>query len=231
MKRQALRRLLSGFLAAVMVAALLPATALAAYQQPDGYNRFTQADILNQDGSQSGLEYIVYNRTAAGPNGEIINDFQLVVQPKDGSATGSYTYAIPDGYDWPNGYEDNVLLIYIEDGVKGIGDNAFQGFRNLEDLRLATTVESIGDYAFADNSRLNPEETLDLSSVMELGAGAFQNCSQLGPAITLNPGWTEIPDSAFQNCGLTSVALPEHRRLCFRGKQFFRYERAGICAA
>ena len=209
MKRQALRRLLSGFLAAVMVAALLPATALAAYQQPDGYNRFTQADILNQDGSQSGLEYIVYNRTAAGPNGEIINDFQLVVQPKDGSATGSYTYAIPDGYDWPNGYEDNVLLIYIEDGVKGIGDNAFQGFRNLEDLRLATTVESIGDYAFADNSRLNPEETLDLSSVMELGAGAFQNCSQLGPAITLNPGWTEIPDSAFQNCGLTSVALPE----------------------
>ena len=103
-----------------------------------------------------------------------------------------------------------VQEVVIKEGVTGIGDNAFSNMTNLETLTIEnpSLITSIGDSAFSGDSRLEIDN-LDLSSVMELGEGAFRNCSNISGTLTLSSELTEIPNSAFYNCGFSSVSIPD----------------------
>ena len=111
-----------------------------------------------------------------------------------------------------NGDDDrNVLEIFdpVEHvghvfKVTKIGGDAFIGRNLIGALAIPDGVESIGDFAFADN-RL--EDVAIPESVTRIGASAFADNRLTSVSIPENV--TDIGDGAFQGNLLTSVTLPE----------------------
>ncbi|UOY08258.1 leucine-rich repeat protein [Muricauda sp. SCSIO 64092] len=92
----------------------------------------------------------------------------------------------------------------IPDGVESIGDFAFADNR-LEDIAIPESVTRIGASAFADNQLTGvtvPE------NVTDIGNGAFRYNELTSVAIGRNV--TDIGDGAFQGNLLTSVIIPEN---------------------
>ncbi|MDE7379941.1 MAG: leucine-rich repeat protein, partial [Clostridia bacterium] len=71
---------------------------------------------------------------------------------------------------------------------------------------LAEDVTQIGAYAFG-NSQLSGVNTIDISGVTSLGAGAFYGLVGL-TEITLPEGITEIPAYAFYGTSITQITIP-----------------------
>ncbi|QBO35903.1 LPXTG cell wall anchor domain-containing protein [Periweissella cryptocerci] len=103
-------------------------------------------------------------------------------------------FAVIDGVI--TGFTDNFLNYMYEDGSKwdglitfpdefattitGIGDEAFQGIplRSVN-LNALTALETIGEYAFADNVFLEAIDISNLANLTTIGAGAFYDCENL----------------------------------------------------
>ena len=87
---------------------------------------------------------------------------------------------------------------HLEEGIKEIGEHAFENCSNLESVYLPSTITSVGDYAFAGCYNL---ERADLSkiSAKTLGGYLFRSCSNL-TSVYLPVGMTEIPEGFFYNC-------------------------------
>ncbi len=123
------------------------------------------------------------------------------------SGTGDmydYDYSETPWFD----YRDSIRTVIVEEGITGVGDNAFIYCRNLQEVRLAQSLKRIGEYAFNFCSSL---------SGLELPAGltaidtyAFAGCKALTGSLWIPDGVTEISYGAFNSCeGLTSVRLPD----------------------
>lgn len=133
---------------------------------------------------------------------------------------------------------ENVYSLRIEEGITAIGNNAFNAeyycyntkyatSSSLSSVALPSSLERIGDKAFAYTAI----ESIDLpNSISKMGKEAFRY-SKLSK-IKIPQSWSKIPpyafadchkleevifssklktigESAFYNCGLRSVALPE----------------------
>ncbi|MBQ7720172.1 MAG: leucine-rich repeat domain-containing protein, partial [Clostridia bacterium] len=65
-------------------------------------------------------------------------------------------------------WREDITELIIDDGVSEIPDGAFEYFRNLEDVRLPSSLKKIGDSAFSQCGALKkislPEELLSLGS-------------------------------------------------------------------
>ena len=130
--------------------------------------------------------------------------------------TGTKTLTIsgqgdmPD-YDWENqapwqDYNREMLMLVVEEGVTGIGDNAFRGARNLISVTLSKIVTRIGDNAFAGCWSL-PMVTIP-AGVTKIGDYAFASCSNLALA-PLPAALQEIGTGAFTWCEkLSAVTIP-----------------------
>lgn len=132
---------------------------------------------------------------------------------KDGTLTISGTGDMYD-YSWEG--EDvspweaeayTVTQVVIQDGVTGIGENAFRDCIGLKSVDFSDSVTIIGNGAFyrclALTSVHMPQK------VSKLGAEAFYGCTAL-KEITLPEEITEIGMSTFCCCSaLTSVTIPE----------------------
>lgn len=205
MKRQALRRLLSGFLAAVMVAALLPVTAMAASEPtgealkwvndavdeingalPEGSNQYISTG-WSQLGT-SDLYCNVYTRTVVIPGQEISFDSMVFIMP--GNEANSANCAMPDYESLPTLWGgSNASQIFIGAGVTGIGSNAFVGmdtvdqvtFQDASDLTYVgeNAFSGLSSAAFTDEGNQDDPGTLNLSNVETLGSYAFSGCSQI----------------------------------------------------
>ena len=117
------------------------------------------------------------------------------------SGTGEMnTAASFEEYPW---YEVSryVTGIVIGQGVTGIAKGAFGGNNNenpyggVTTVALSSTVEAIGDGAFAYNTSLN---TIDLSHVRSIGTSAFNQCGNL--TLTVPATVTSIRSGAFDAC-------------------------------
>ena len=98
----------------------------------------------------------------------------------------------------------NLKKVIIEDGVKNIGNNAFDLQYGLEKLELANTITKIGDRAFTycDITELNLSD-----NIVSIGKDAFLSCSELSN-LRLPEGLKEISDSAFRDTAIKELNIP-----------------------
>lgn len=112
-------------------------------------------------------------------------------------------------------YREDILSVYIEDGVTRIGDNAFENCSNLGDVRFGKDIKSIGFQAFLSTSiteAVLPEgleaitgcafnfcEALEKvvlpESLKALEGWAFNECPMLGAVVIGDE--TEVQADAF----------------------------------
>jgi len=114
-------------------------------------------------------------------------------------------------YDWehPVPWQEHSLDIQklvVEEGVTGIGDNAFRGARSLISVTLPKTATRIGDRSFVACESL---PTISIpAGVIKIGPAAFGACESL-TSVTLPDGLKEIAQIAFTMCyELATVTIP-----------------------
>ena len=106
-------------------------------------------------------------------------------------------------------YSGEAQDVTVPSGVRVIGTNEHNGF--FEDVsvtavHLPDTVKTISAHAFSGCASL---ERIDMSSVVSIGEGAFEGCSQLADA-ELPKGIREIKERSFYGCrSLRNVKIPD----------------------
>ena len=121
-------------------------------------------------------------------------------------------------------YEDNVLFnmdksklisfrnqeaksFIIPDGVKSIGNRAFDYCYSLISISIPNSVTSIGDESFIDCSSLS--NLVIPNSVTSIGAWAFDGCKSLR-SFVIHDSVTSIGYGAFSYCSsLSSLVIPD----------------------
>ena len=105
---------------------------------------------------------------------------------------------------YPKGKKDTSYIIL--EGVKEIGDGAFNDCKTLTNVTIPSSVSKIGSAAFFNCNALTGI-TLP-SSVIEIGMNAFNDCDALA-SVTIPSSVIEMGDGVFSDCdALTSVTIP-----------------------
>lgn len=114
---------------------------------------------------------------------------------------------IPDGA-FLGGDNTKIETLVIPEGVKTIGNKAFNGVR-VENLTLPSTLTTIGDYAFQNHQLTKLEIS---SNVTKIGKYAFKiadkSLTKKITELTLHEGLTSIGKEAFVGSAITEVVLP-----------------------
>ena len=170
------KRLLSFVLAALMIASLLPATALAADIVASG--------TCGAEGDGSNLNWTL--------------DSEGVLTISGSGDMHDYVYSSP----WhENG--NQIRSVLMENGVTGIGNFAFFECISLTSMTIPDSVTCIGNCAFKDCSSLASVTIPD--SVASIGVYAFCGCTSL-KSVTIPDSVTSIGDYAFGFCtSLTGI--------------------------
>lgn len=92
-------------------------------------------------------------------------------------------------------YEDAVRSVTLENGVTEIGDYAFSGCANLEEVSICSSLNRIGEHSFSGCYRLSTVEIP--ASVNAIGIGAFDECYSLDDIVYggTKAEWTALMDS------------------------------------
>ena len=102
--------------------------------------------------------------------------------------------------------ESNIKEVIIEEGVTGIGEEAFASCGYMTSVSIPDSVAIIGDGAFYWCSSLT--NIAIPNGVTSIGNSAFSRCSSLA-SITIPNSVTSIGESAFYWCSsLTNIAIP-----------------------
>ena len=221
------KRLLSFVLAVLMIASLLPATALAADivdsgtcgAEGDGSNLTWTLDregVLTISGSGDMYDYGLsdapwYGIRSRVKSAVIADGVTSIGYKAFDDCTSLTSVTIPDsvtsiGY---KAFDDCTSLtsVTIPDSVTSIGDSAFSGCTSLTSVTIPDSVTSIGDSAFSGCTSLTSVTIPD--SVTSIGDWAFSDCTSL-TSVTLPDSVTSIGYEAFFNCtSLTSVTIPD----------------------
>ena len=221
------KRLLSFVLAVLMIASLLPATALAADivdsgtcgAEGDGSNLTWTLDregVLTISGSGDMYDYGLsdapwYGIRSRVKSAVIADGVTSIGYKAFDDCTSLTSVTIPDsvtsiGY---KAFDDCTSLtsVTIPDSVTSIGDSAFSGCTSLTSVTIPDSVTSIGDSAFSGCTSLTSVTIPD--SVTSIGDWAFSYCTSL-TSVTLPDSVTSIGYEAFFNCtSLTSVTIPD----------------------
>lgn len=135
----------------------------------------------------------------------------------------------------------NPEFLEVEDGVKAICDDAFQGLNNLHDLVLPASVVDLGEGAFASCHKLfkitmpgvefigkecfglcdNLKEIALPETLRQIRAGAFACCKAL-EEINIPSHLNIIDKSAFRSSGLKSlnIVIRDDCECCIYDKAF-----------
>ena len=131
---------------------------------------------------------------------------------------------------WKN-YRSNVTQVIIDaPNLQNIGEHAFEGCSNLQNVTFSENIQSMSSSAFASCSKLNINRLPDTVTVLEsnvfvndsnlalttlpsnlteIGYGCFQNCTKLAIS-ELPSGLTSISGNAFYNCKLSTItSIPD----------------------
>ena len=220
------KRLLSFVLAALMIASLLPATALAADivdsgtcgAEGDGSNLTWTLDsdgVLTISGTGAMKEYDPYKAPWYGSSSRVKSAVIAEgVTSIGGKAfldcTSLTSVTIPDSVTSIGKqafmYCTSLTGVTIPDSVTSIGSSAFSYCKSLTSVTIPNSVTSIGGQTFMGCSSLT-SVTIP-NSVTSIGGCAFMDCSSL-TSVTIPNSVTSIGEYAFYNCSsLTSVTIP-----------------------
>ena len=171
------KRLLSFVLAVLMIASLLPATALAA--------DIVDSGTCGAEGDGSNLTWTLDREGVLTISG----------------SGDMYDYGLSDA-PW-YGIRSRVKSAVIADGVTSIGGWAFYECTSLTSVTIPDSVTSIGNGAFKGCTSLT-SVTIP-GSVTRIGVGAFASCTSL-TSVTIPDSVTRIGKQAFDYCtSLTDV--------------------------
>ena len=193
------KRLLSFVLAVLMIASLLPATALAAGIVDSGTCGAEVTWTLDSEGvltiSGSGDMYDYYSSSGA---------------PWHGSSSRVKSAVIADGVTsiGEKAFCDcsSLTSVTIPNSVTSIGERAFSECTSLTSVTIPDSVTRIGERAFYYCTSLT-SVTIP-NSVRSIGKWAFRGCSSL-TSVTIPNSVTSIDDGTFASCtSLTSVTIP-----------------------
>lgn len=120
------------------------------------------------------------------------------------------TYEIPGGIDTIGQMafhgNKNLQEVIIPDGVRSIGPFAFCDSANLTKVRLPEGLKVISNYQFSACRKLMEVNVPD--TVTDIGSYAFESCKGL-KKIVIPEGVKNIGRYAFSGCtGLTSIEIP-----------------------
>ena len=221
------KRLLSFVLAVLMIASLLPATALAADivdsgtcgAEGDGSNLTWTLDsegVLTISGSGDMYDYGLFDAPWYGirslVKSAVIADGVTSIGEKAFLYCTSLTsVTIPDSVTSIGSgafyYCTSLTSVTIPGSVTSIGAEAFYNCTSLTSVTIPNSVTSIGDSAFFYCTSLTSVTIPD--SVTSIGSGAFSNCTSL-TSVTIPDSVTRIGGSAFMYCtSLTGVTIPD----------------------
>ena len=221
------KRLLSFVLAVLMIASLLPVTALAADivdsgtcgAEGDGSNLTWTLDsdgTLTISGSGDMYDYGFLSAPWYGSRSRV----KSAVIAEGVTSIGRYAFdgctsltsvTIPDSVTSIGivAFRDckSLTSVTIPDSVTSIGNGAFRGCTSLASVTIPDSVTSIGAWTFCDCISLTNVTIPD--SVTSIGDWAFMDCSSL-TSVTIPDSVTSIGEQAFAYCtSLTSVTIPD----------------------
>ena len=233
------KRLLSFVLAVLMIASLLPATALAADivdsgtcgAEGDGSNLTWTLDregVLTISGSGDMYDYGLsdapwYGIRSRVKSAVIADGVTSIGYKAFDDCTSLTSVTIPDSVtsigDWAFSYCTSLTSVTLPDSVTRIGERAFYYCTSLTSVTIPDSVTSIGEFAFSGCTSLTSVTIPD--SVTSIGNGAFKGCTSL-TSVTIPGSVTRIGVGAFASCtSLTSVTIPDS--VTRIGKQAFDY--------
>ncbi len=195
------KRLLSFVLAVLMIASLLPATALAADVVTSG--------TCGAEGDGSNLTWTLDSEGVLTISGSgDMYDYYSSSAPWHGRVKSAVIAEGVTSIGW-DAFDGCTSLtsVTIPDSVTSIGRSAFYDCRSLTSVTIPDSVTSIGGSAFYDCRSLT-SVTIP-NGVTSIGAWAFYNCRSL-TSVTIPNGVTSIGSYAFYRCrSLTSVTIPD----------------------
>ncbi len=129
------------------------------------------------------------------------------------SDSSDFEYSISGGEVKINGYTGSDTELIIPSEIDGYTVTSIS-YEALADkifvsITIPKTVKNIGEYAFANDTRLTAVTFEEGSELTSIGSFAFDQCHSL-QTITLPDGLTEIGEWAFSDCwDLTEITIPE----------------------
>ena len=196
------KRIFSFVLAVLMIASLLPATALAVDIVDSGTCgakgsnltwRLDREGVLTISGIGAMKEYDPYKA------------------PWYGSSSRVKSAVIAEGVTsiGESAFENcrSLTSVTIPDSVTSIGERAFSYCKSLTSVTIPNSVTSIGKQAFMYCTSLTGVTIPD--SVTSISGGAFSYCESL-TSVTIPNSVTSIGEQTFYNCtSLASVTIPD----------------------
>lgn len=203
-----------------------------AFSECTSLTEFTIPDSVEEIGSNPFRNCVSLKKFHISPDQPKFCDIDEVLFDK----TKNSLIAFPYNYR-SNQYE-------IPEGVKEIGAYAFAGCNNLSELKIASTVQVVGDHAFEYCSYLStlvfPEGLLSIgksafsgcdgierfsipSTVQTIGSAAFDGCYYL-KSIEIPSGVEDISENLFRSCSsLSTVIIPEGVKTIAKGAFSYCY--------
>lgn len=214
------KRLISLLVAACMIFALLPVSAITAFAEESVLTGYCGAD--NSYESQTYYCSTQYNGAAQTFTGTYYGNAIWTLTPNGADTyklTISGTGQMGDfGTSWSFGKPWNYALADKE-------STAVTESRNkITEIEIAAGITAIGAHAFEGYEKISKIELPD--SVTELGEYAFNHCSGV-TSVRLSNNLTEIKATALSDLGTTSITLPDSL-LYIRGKAFSLSNGSGL---
>ena len=214
------KRLISLLVAACMIFALLPVSAITAFAEESVLTGYCGAD--NSCESQTYYCSTPYNgavQTFTGtyysnaiwtltPNGADTYKLTISGTGQMGDFGTSWSFGKP----WNYALADKELIAVTESRNK------------ITEIEIAAGITAIGAHAFEGYEKISKIELPD--SVTELGEYAFNHCSGV-TSVRLSNNLTEIKATALSDLGTTSITLPDSL-LYIRGKAFSLSNGSGL---
>jgi len=104
--------------------------------------------------------------------------------------------------------DDSIAQFTFSDGIRIIGDSAFDNCRNMQSITIPATVRAIGYEAFRGCVELKEISFAEGSELQWIVLGAFMGCYQVTEFL-LPEGLIGIGTGAFWDCnGMRSIVIP-----------------------